>query len=215
MNEIKIFIGTRPILIVEDEYYEVDIFIKNEKLKKDVGYIIDDMVYIYRGKVKDKTKLEFGIYNDNGEYKFIEPDNKEKDLYHVRNITELNPDSIFTNIEKDKDMFVQPEDIEIINNNAEIYIPTIKEDDDFLKYLVKKIIIDKKINLRNYKNKFATEYSLNNMKSGLNRDTKMTVTNFKTWCEILGVKWDMVITDSGEDPLNPLPQDISISSMDF
>jgi len=215
MCEIKVFIGTRPILIVDDEYYEVDVFIEGEKLKKDVGYIIGDTVYIYRGKLKEKNPKHFGIYNDDGKYVFISPDEKEKELFNIHHVSELNPDSIFENIEKSKELFVQPEDIEIINNNTELYTPTIKEDDDFLKYLVKKIIIDKKINLRNYKNKFATEYSLNNMKSGLNRDTKMTVTNFKTWCEILGVKWDMMITNSGEDQLNPLPNDIRISSEDF
>jgi len=215
MCEIKVFIGTRPILIVDDEYYEVDVFIEGEKLKKDVGYIIGDTVYIYRGKLKEKNPNYFEIYNDDGKYVFISPDEKEKELFNIHHVSELNPDSIFENIEKSKELFVQPEDIEIINNNTELYTPTIKEDDDFLKYLVKKIIIDKKINLRNYKNKFATEYSLNNMKSGLNRDTKMTVTNFKTWCEILGVKWDMMITNSGEDQLNPLPNDIRISSEDF
>lgn len=215
MCHVRVFVGTRPILIVGDDYYEVDIYIPGEKLTKGVGYIQNDTVYIYRGKLKDKDDIEGGIYNDDGEYVFIEYKKTERSLYHINNVTELNPESIFDSVEKNKDTFIQPEDIEIINNNTELYTPTIKEEDDFLKYLVKKIIIDKKINLRNYKNKFATEYSLNNMKSGLNRQTKMTVTNFKLWCEILGVKWEMVVSDSGEDPINPLPNAISINSNEF
>lgn len=214
MSDVRVFIGTQPILIVDDEYYEIDIYNSSKALQKNKGYIVDDYVYVYRGKLKKDSELP-GIYKDDGVYTFIEPKKSDRELYNINKVIELNPDTIFENVESNKEQFVQPEDIEIINNNTEIFTPTIKEEDDFLKYLVKRIIIEKKINLRNYKNRFATEYSLNNMKSGLNRKTKMTVTNFKIWCEILGVKWNMIVENSGTDPINPLQDTISISSEDF
>ena len=103
-------------------------------------------------------------------------------------------------------------DIEIINNNSEIFTPTIRPEDDFLKYIVKKAILDKKINLKNYRERFSNDYALNNMKSGLSKSTKMTVPNFIKWCEILGLDWEMTIKDNGDDTINPLSENIYISN---
>ena len=213
----RVFVGSKPVIIIgDDEFYDVEVFIPGEKLVKNTGYIIGDYVYIYRGKLKDENTTVPGIYKTKGnEYTRIEPSKNEKHLYHIDNVNELEVDSIFDTIEKNKDVFIQPEDIEIINNNSEVYTPTIKESDDFLKYVIKKAIIDKKINLRNYKGRFANEYALNNMKSGLNKSTKMTVPNFIKWAEVLGFDWKLSIWDSGKDTVNPLPEPIEISSTDL
>ena len=77
---------------------------------------------------------------------------------------------------------------------------------------MKKAILDKKINLKNYKDRFTNEYALNNMKSGLSKSTKMTVPNFIKWCEILGLDWEMVIKDNGDDTINPLSETIIVSN---
>jgi hypothetical protein len=69
--------------------------------------------------------------------------------------------------------------------------------------------------LKNYKNKFSNQYGLNNMKSSLNKGTKMTVLNFVRWCEILGLKWNMTVEDNGGDRSNPLPDVIEINSEQF
>jgi hypothetical protein len=215
---IKVFSG-RLGLTVGDDYHEVELYSPGKKLKKGFGYIKGNYVYIYRGK-KEKFKkndLPPGVYlNKNGEYEFIKPENKqEKEAYHTDNIIELDVENIFKDIAENKENFIDPEDIEIINNNSDAWVPTIREDDDFLKYIIKKVIIDKKVNLKNYRGKFTNQYALNNMKSGLNKDTKMTVTNFKIWCEILGIKWTMFIEDDGTDRMNPLPKGFEIDIADF
>jgi len=215
LDKIRVFNGS-PVVIIDDEYYSVDIYHTGKILEKNVAYMIGDFVYIYYGEVKGSLDgAKPGIYIKNGRMRFIDPKKKDSAKYSIDNVTTLDTGEIFRIIEENKDKFIQPEDIEIINNNAETYIPTIKEDDDFLKFLVKRIIIDKKINLRNYRDKFPNEYALNNMKSGLNRSTKMTVTNFKAWCEILGIKWSITIEDNGDDTINPLPEPITITSNDF
>ena len=184
-------------------------------LEKGMAYVAGDYVYIYRGKFKkDKAPLP-GIYKDGDEYVFCEPSDNEKNKYSVDNINELSRESIFDIIEANKDEFIQPEDVETINNNSDIFTPTIKETDDFLKYIVKKTIIDKKINLRNYKSRFSNEYALNNMKSGLNKSTKMTVPNFIKWMEVLGADWELRVYDNGTDTVNPLSDEIVVSSKDF
>lgn len=213
---IKVFTG-RLILTFGDEFHEVELFNKDKKLKKGFGYIKDSLVYIFHGRLDrfKKSDLKPGIYTKGEEYIFIEPTKTEKDNYSVNNIIELNLDNIFNNVTKDKENFILPKDIELINNNADPFIPTIKEEDDFLKYVVKRIIIEKKINLKKYRDRFPNQYALNNMRSGLQKETKMTVTNFKIWCEILGVKWEMKISDIGNDKLNSLPEVIIIKSDQF
>lgn len=215
MSKCKVFINSQPVIIIDDEYYEVDLFIKGNKLKKNVAYIKGDFVYVYRGKLKEDESVLPGIYKKNDKYIFIEPESSKLAKYSIDNINELSVSNIFEKVEDNITDFIQLSDIEIINNNSEIFTPTIREDDDFLKYIVKKAILDKKINLKNYKDRFSNEYALNNMKSGLNKSTKMTVPNFVKWCEILGLDWAMTITDNGEDKINPLSEDIYVSNKGF
>lgn len=212
----KVFIGTQPVIIIDDDYYTVDVFSENDSLKKGVAYIIGDYVYPYHGKVKSKKDMYLpGIYKVNGEYVVEEPKKKYKEKYSVDNINELNKDSIFQSIESAKTEFIDLNDIEVINNNSSSYKPIINPDDDFLKYIIKKAIIDKDINLKNYKSRFGNEYSLNNMKSALTKPTKMTVPNFLRWCEILGIKFELKVYDAGLDTINPLPEEITVGSDDI
>lgn len=215
---MRIFVGPAYLVLNNaEEVYSVDVFYKGKKLKKGTAYLIDGVAYIYRGKLKKTADSSMpGIYKTVDGYKIVEPTEREKEtLYSDENIITFDPEEIITKIATSMTVFQQPEDIEIINNNSELYIPTIKDTDDFLKVLVKMIITNKKINIRKYKGHFANEYALNNMKSGLKRDTKMTVTNFKAWCEILGVQWKMVVSDDGTDTLNPLKEPIEIDSSQF
>lgn len=212
----KIFVNTQPVIIIDDEYYDVDIFYPNNKLKKNVAYICGEYVYIYRGKVKSENDITLpGIYKLNGNYIFKNPKEKHLHKYSVDLINELSMNDIFQSIENNKQSFIDLSDIEVINNNSDSYKPIIKDDDDFLKYLIKKAIIDKDINLKNYRTRFGNEYSLNNMKSALVKPTRMTVVNFLRWAEILGLKFDVTVYDAGLDTLNPLPEPITISSDDI
>jgi hypothetical protein len=217
-STIKIFTG-RMVVTLEDDFHEVERFDPEKKLKKGYAYIDGDYVYVYRGKKEKfkRTEIVPGIYkNKRGLYEFVHPETKkEKEEYSIDNVVELDTNKIFEEVSEKQENFIDPEDIEIINNNSEIFVPTFREDDDFLKYIVKKAILDKKVNLKNYKDKFPNQYALNNMKSGLNKETKMTVTNFKSWCEILGLEWEMTVRDNGTDRLSPLPESIDVTSGDY
>lgn len=219
MSKCRVFVDSTLVIVLEDEdeYYKVDLYIEGKKLKKDTAYINGDYVYIYCGKMPDdETSIKSGrVYKKGDEYVFIKPSKELREKYSIDRVYELSTSAIFDLVESDKSAFVQPEDIETINNNSEIYVPTIKDTDDFLKYIVKKMIIDKKINLRSYKGRFSNEYALNNMKSGLNKSTKMTVPNFTKWAEVLGVDWELSVWDNGSDTVNPLPNKITISSKDI
>jgi hypothetical protein len=215
---IKVIIGDAFINIPGDENsYRVKAYYKGMKMKKGYAYMKNDIVYIYRGKLKDAADPSIpGVYKISaGNHKFVKPSKSERDIYSVDNVRSLAIDDIMKELTKNKERFQQPEDVEIINDNSELFIPTISVDDDFLKVLIKKAIIAKQMNINSYKNKFRDEYSLNNMKSGLKKKTKMTVSKFRDWCEILGLSFEMVVYDSGKDPFNPLNENIKISSDDL
>ena len=215
---MKIIIGQGYLVLNNaEEVYPVELFFKGDKLKKGYAYIKDDIVYIYRGRLKKTADSSIpGIYKTESGYKFVKPSKKEiESTYSVDRVISLNVPDIIDKISGNVDDYQQPEDIEIINNNSELYVPTIKEDDDFLKKIIKQAIIDKRINLRNYRALFPNDYALNNMKSALKRETKMTVPNFVAWCEILGISWEIVLSDNGKDNINPLPKPIIYNSEDW
>lgn len=213
-NQVVVLFGKSLMIEVHDEFYEVNLFRDIDSLIVDTGYIFNgsDIVYVYRGKFTKESKAP-GIYLKNGKLHFIEPSDRR--VFSIFNIKEYSPERIFDEITKNMDSFISPEDIEIINNNSEKFIPTIKDSDDFLKVIIKKAIIDKKINLKNYKDSFKNQHMLTNLKSALGKSTKMTVTNFKIWCEALGLNWEIVITDSGADKISPLEDDIIVTNFDL
>ncbi|MNF02178.1 hypothetical protein D3C80_2012900 [compost metagenome] len=76
------------------------------------------------------------------------------------------------------------------------------------------MILEKKINLNNYKSQFERSHDLNNMRSALERDTKMSAKYFEAWCDLLGIDWKIIIMDNGRDKIAPLEDDIEVSSTD-
>jgi len=221
INSVRIFTG-RTFLNVDDNIYETEMFSQNKKLKKGCGYIKGDYVYIYHGRLskhKNDIELKPGIYLDdtkeNREYIFIEYKKEEKNKYSVNSLIELDVDNIFNELKASQEKFPTIGDIEMINNNSEIYRPIFSDDDDFLKYIVKRVIQSKKINFKNYKSKFSNPYTMNNLVSSLKNKTKMSVPNFRTWEDILGFKWEMRIYDAGTDPLNPMDEEFTITSDDL
>jgi hypothetical protein len=215
---IKVFTG-RTVVAIGEDFHEVELFDTEKELVKGYGYIRGNYVYIYRGRLDEHNQKDHipGIYKNRlGEITFIDPESEdERNMYSVENIVSLDVDRIFQEISTKQEDFVDPDDIEVMNSNRAAYKPVIKEEDDFLKYIVKKVILEKEINLKNYRTRFTKQYALNNMKNGLERETKMTVTNFKTWCEVLGIDWEMHIADNGSDKINPLPKDFTVKSDDF
>lgn len=215
MGKVRVLVDS-PMIQIDEGFYQVKPYRPGKKLKDNIAYTIDgrDIVYLYRGKLKSDSYLP-GIYIKKGQIHIIEPDIEDIEKYDIDNINEFSSDRIFDEILNNSDEFVLPEDVEIINNNSDIFVPVIKEEDDFLKVAVKQMILDKQVNLKNYKDKFSNHYLLTNMKSALSKSTKMTVPNFNTWCDVFGVDWELRLYDNGTDRIRPLEEDIVIRSEDF
>ena len=65
--------------------------------------------------------------------------------------------------------------------------------------MVKAAIIKKGIDINRLKVKTEQKYVLPNMRSVLDNETKMSTTNFYRWMDLLGVNFNMVISDDGSD----------------
>lgn len=208
---VKVSVG-RMILAVDDYVYEVHMYHPSmEKLQKGHGYIIRDYVYVYKGKTDTDG---MGIYKNKhtGELMIVEGTTKEKDKYSVDKIIDMDIESMAARIKEQASKFTTEEDLEMINNSAEVFAPKIKEGDDFLKQIVKQALDEKQISIKNYKNKFSKPHTLNNIKSALVNKTKTSINNFEQWAELLGFDWEIRIFDNGTDKSNPLEVEIVFRS---
>lgn len=213
---VRIFTSSQLIIQTKEGLMEVKPFNKNSKLKKGFGYLHDGMVYVYRGKPVEFQPNQTGIFKIKGEYKFRGDEVDSKGIYDVEDIMELEPEAIYENLEEEPDDFVRTDELETVSNAREIYVPVIKESDDFLKTGIKKVIADKKINLKKkYRTLYNESNDLSNMASTLKGKTKMTTPKFLDWANILDVSWELRIYDNGKDKLNPLKEDIVITSEEY
>ena len=218
--KVHVFLG-RTFLAVGDAFYEVELYNKNKKLKKDFGYIMDDgYVYIYRGKKEDFTgnarKLPCGIYRDGKEYEYVPPkSDEEKEKYSVDNVVDFDPNRIFNEVTENKEDFVDTEDIEYINNNGAVFKVELEDNDDFLKRGVKEVINRKGISLDVYKPKSETKHSIPNLKTTVQKkNSSMTIKRFLEWADLLQFDWEMVIRDGGDNRA-PLKEPIVLKSDEF
>lgn len=94
------------------------------------------------------------------------------------------------------------------------YVPDINKDDDCLKKMVKYMILNKDVDINKYKSVMDTSYALTNMKSALISKTKMSITYFLMWVELLGVDFSISVTDNGRDTQDPLKTSLLYRSRD-
>ena len=208
---VKVSVG-RMILAVDDFVYEVHMYHPSMmKLQKNHGYIIRDFVYVYKGRC---TPDGMGIYKDknSGEFIIVDGNSKEKEKFSADKIIDMDIESIANKIKEQSERFTSEEDLEVMNNSAEVFAPKIKEDDDFLKQIVKQAVEEKQISIKHYKNKFSKPHTLNNIKSALINKTKTSINNFEQWAELLGFDWEIRIYDNGQDKQNPMDVDIVFKS---
>jgi hypothetical protein len=205
----------KMVLTVNDNLYDVELYFPWKELIENGGYLKGEYVYIYSpdATFKGVDQMPTGLYDVAGKRVFVLNDN-DKHLWHIDNIVELSIDRIFDDVSKHEYDFIDPDEALAINSNREMFQPEINSNDDPWKYIIKRVILEKKINLNNYKSQFERSHDLNNMRSALERDTKMSAKYFEAWCDLLGIDWKIIIMDNGRDKIAPLEDDIEVSSTD-
>ena len=75
----------------------------------------------------------------------------------------------------------------VLETSQNAFIPTIYDDDDILKRIIKEVLVDKKIEIRASK-KYRNNYDITNLKSGIQKMTPLSIKYFTKWIEILGLE---------------------------
>lgn len=178
------------------------------------GYIDDDgNIWIYSGLGKPKNANLYPYFwlNKDSKKEFSKPNELIRNAFNISNLKDMSLVSIIDTTKPNEQLFDEKEINDIISSSA-VYVPTIKESDDFLKKLVKYAIIQKGIDINRLKIKAGKPYELSNMKSALNNSTKTSGKYFENWMDLLGCTFDIVLKDAGTDSVDPLKDPIIYES---
>ena len=175
---------------LEESY--VQVFPMNEKTKpeKGFGYVHDGYVYIYRGKKKKTLKPASFYKNDDGTYIWVKPSEDEKEIYSAERITPMSNPQIVEEIENKANL--KEVDFKLIESADDAFLPTIHENDDPLKKMVKEILNHMRVEIK--PNKIPElKNEISNMKSNLVKpSSKLSIAYFLKWIHVLNL--DVTIT---------------------
>ena len=173
------------------------------------GYADDDgRIWIYKETEEEARKLKsipwFTYDVSLGDYKFSSRTPSVDEAFRVDKIGSLSNDTIFTSVKAD-DKLYDEDVLNELNASTSVFQPEINETDDFLKRLIKEIILKKHVNIAKYAPRFEKKYELSNLRQALTNDSKTSASNFMRWIELFGVKFHIIIEDMGTDT-DPLKQ---------
>ena len=186
--------------------------VKKELKKRKIQYIdgkgyVDENEYIWifnaKGKPKNPNAYPYFWINEDGEKEFSNPPELIKDEYTVDNMMDLSLVETIKNTEPNE-VHYDEEMLNDINASSSSFTPTVKLDDDFLKKIVKWLILVMGVDINALKSKTFEKYVLPNMKSALQNKTKMSVIYFITWMNLLGCDFEITVVSNGEDGKNTL-----------
>jgi hypothetical protein len=193
-NESEIKVMKRMGIEIKGDIIEVFPYKENQRLDKGFGYIHDDKVYIYRGRLKkvNNEVIPGSAYMDkNRDIIWIKPSEDESEEFSVSRIFPLSLDGIYEEMQNaDNFKAINPVMLEYADN---YFAPRINDDDDVLKILVKKALAEIKSSVKpadgsGKDNKTMAEM-VNNLKSNLsNNKSRMSILYFAKWCWVLGLK---------------------------
>ena len=173
----------------------------------DPSSVEDEKGYLYRGKV---FQYKSDVKTLQGKFPIIRVVNGEIEILPDIFGDYISEDSLLQNnleaIEKvtKDDGIVAGEEITAIISSNQVYEPTILQEDDFLKKIIKAIFRRKKTATTKYRAKLGTSYSFSNLFQGLNSDTKITTITWERWIDLLGVDACVIVRDNGGDAETPI-----------
>lgn len=136
---------------------------------------------------------------------------KIKEYFKEENLSSSTVESIASDTEEDEVLYNQ-EMLDDLNAGGDIWIPEIKKTDDFLKLIVKNILIDNIINLNSRKHLMPKSFQISNLKAGLKGDTKTSPTTFNIFSELLGFEFDITVRTKSGGKFPPLRHEYKYTS---
>ena len=182
------------------------------------AYLHDGFFYLYRGSCMRTIRKGPGIFWDP----------EEKEYYMIKvdkdNLSEVNRYKLSSEhlINFDREKILD----DLKNNNKEIYsaakntskafIPKLLVSDDVLKRATKMFLINKDIDIDQYRDRFSDKNATFNFKQVIKGDGKLSILLFERGLEAFGLKFKLIIEEI--DPDHPigkaLTKPIIISSTD-
>ena len=191
------------------DYFSIDLARSLEAGKGYLNYC-DDTIWIFADKkpVHSTQAPYFWVDVGNNGARFVRsrPANMILEQFSKKHLLELSEESIKEETRKMPEK--SPDDDEFLEMNFksnEVFTPPINVADDPLKKIVKYVLNRIRVSLGVYKTKTFQKYQLSNMKQALLSNTKMSITYFNQWAEILGFEYEITI-HATEDAINPLPE---------
>lgn len=198
-------------MVDKDVENETDVAAKTFEHGK--GYIAEDQsIWIFCSEEpRNKNEYPYFWFDEDGNKVFSEPEEIVKKAYNVENMVDLSLVNIIETTKAGEKLFDE-EEIENMNAASSFYVPTINKNDDFLKKIVKAIIIKKGVDINKLKAKTGEKYVLPNMKAALQNQTKMSVMYFSYWMKLLCCDIEITVVDNGEDTKDVLKNPIVYQS---
>lgn len=208
-----------PDILLDDGKVMRNVLLFNDEIKEFdpmIAYLDGDYYYLYRGKLPVAVSgdhLEPGIYFDKQSDKYVlaVPSTEEEKKQYTYNdkICSTTASDIIDKInKKEVQVFVMPD-------SSKSFCPEISENDDILKRLMKKAIIDKGIDIDRFKYRFVDKNALFNFKQVLKGDNRLSMLLFDRGVEAFNLKYTIVLEENTGDPIGiPLDKPIVVSSND-
>lgn len=107
----------------------------------------------------------------------------------------MNKQDLFAQIQQDKNKIInKTKKVNLTDaEKKDIYAPEIVEEDSCLVRIVKNILKERQINLKELSPKFKDQMELNNFKRSLRIHHTMSFERFERWMEILDYDWDLTV----------------------
>lgn len=203
-------------LAFQDKIYSIKGYIADDtQYINGKGYIDEDdgQIYICSTKKDSVRPIIPTVYIIDGHMtKVLTPNEKTNELFSVGHTFEITLPKIEATTAKNEVLYSE-EALMDMNAATSVFRPIINDTDDGWKKCIKKSILAKGRDINSLKYMTGDKYTLTNMKTALNNGTRMSVTNFSKWCELLGLDFEIRVMDNGSDPDFPLVNDIVFSSV--
>ena len=206
-----------PDILLDDGKVMRNVLLFNKDIKEwdpMVAHLDGDYYYLFKGKVPENGNIEEpGIYIDrqtNEPLLAVPSTDEEKKKYSYNDkICSTSANEIIDKINrKEVEVFIMPE-------SSKAYCPEITEDDDILKRLMKKIIIDKGIDIDRFKTRFVDKNALFNFKQVLKGTNRLSMLLFDRGIEAFNLKYTIIVSEGPGSPIAaPLAEPLIVSSED-
>lgn len=201
-EEMDVFYPNDSYIATDDELFYIAPLpnintTKYEELNPEYAYINDDYYYLLRGKYplyKDEI-TEPGLYNKNGTIVVHMPStDDEKEKYDVKKaILNTSKEEIIEVLKSKDKIFIS------VPEGSNIFSPGIETNDDILKRAIKKVLLEKNVDIDLYKHRFTDKNALLNFKQVMKSNSKLSMLLFERGCDVLNLKYTIIIEEASPD----------------